>query len=199
MNPTFCYPGSLLDPHVSIYSVPNILHISLLGPSTNLRPTHSNLSRISLPHPRPDQTHVNKLRYCRGLLAGLRAEVVGVMEIHRRPVIIETINKRVYLDHWVATGRPLRFTVIRRAFVQSTRSFFGHCEFRRAAVGYLLRSSGLCNRVCVPRSSLVLRWRSAAVILSHTQPNHSLLIPPNHTHTWPRSVVGLRQVHRSEW
>jgi len=106
-NTISCYPDSLLEPRVSIYSVPNILRISLLGPSTNLRPAHTNLSPISLPH-------VTKLRYCRGLLAGSRAEVVGAMEIQRRPVSIETINKGVYLDHWVVTGRPLRFAIVRR-------------------------------------------------------------------------------------
>jgi hypothetical protein len=80
------------------------------SPCSGPAPTYAlptNLSPISLPH-------VTKLRYCRGLLAGSRAEVVGAMEIQRRPVSIETINKGVYLDHWVVTGRPLRFAIVRR-------------------------------------------------------------------------------------
>ena len=185
--------------YLSTPYVPNILRISLLGPSTNLRPTHSNLTRISLPHSLPDQIHVNKLRYCRGLLAGSRAEVVGVMEIQRRPVIIETINKRVYLDHWVD---PFDLPLFEEPSSSPRDHSLDTANSAGAVVGYSLRSSGLCNRVCVPRSSSVLRWRSAAVIpshLPHTQPNHTTPIPPNHTHTWPRSVTGLRRIHGSEW
>ena len=126
-NTISCYPDSLLEPRVSIYSVPNILRISLLGPSTNLRPAHTNLSPISLPH-------VTKLRYCRGLLAGSRAEVVGVMEIWLvlRPSI------RGYT--WIIGSLPVDpfdLPLFEEVFVQATRSFFGHCEFRR---GYSLRS-----------------------------------------------------------